>query len=141
MISQTGENLLSFLFSVERKRSMETAKLNETVALNIMDYQKQVFKGQNGFGTSNGLVFFSHFNPAENINDAWKVVDKLREKEIKVKIENNDSNYIVEFCDENQNLHTQSKHKNIEQAICQAALKLFHIKSKGEITSWKKLSI
>lgn len=56
---------------------MDKQKINDLVAEKIMGYVKSKWKGQEGWGTKDQNRWFSHFNPAGDINDAWLLADKL----------------------------------------------------------------
>lgn len=119
----SGRRFVSCLFYIEREgdaKEMEYHDLNTLVATEVMEYKRQKFKGQDGFGTSNGLVFFSHFNPVNEIKDAWKVLEKLKDNKIKSKIEDTGNKYVVEL--RHEHAHGICENKKVEVAICNAAL-------------------
>jgi hypothetical protein len=57
---------------------MDNREINNLVAEKVMGYVRSKYRGQDGWGTPDNHTWYSHFNPAGDILDTWKVVDKLR---------------------------------------------------------------
>jgi hypothetical protein len=62
----------------ERAEKMDIREVNNLVAEKVMGYVRSNYRGQEGWGTPDQYTWYSHFNPAGDISDTWKVVYKLR---------------------------------------------------------------
>jgi hypothetical protein len=106
--------------------------VNDLVAENVMGYVQSKFKGQKGWGTLDQYTWYSHFNPAGDIQDAWVVVEKLtKDSDFELSKDCDDSFYICEFLFALNEVYL-GKANSAPMAICKAALKAVGVEVPNE---------
>jgi hypothetical protein len=71
------ERIIDYKLLSEERILVDINKINDLVAEMVMGFIRTKFKGQEGWGTPDNYRWFSHFNPAGDISDAWLVAQKL----------------------------------------------------------------
>jgi len=69
-------------------------------------------------------------NYSQNIEQAWKVIEAMREKGMIVSIFNDNKSYFVKFHDFQINQLSHAVDKSISLAICKSALKVIGVEIK-----------
>ncbi|RBW69679.1 BC1872 family protein [Bacillus taeanensis] len=102
---------------------MDNQEINRLIAEKVMGYELVYNEKFELNGWKMGEKSWAgSFIPSASIEDAWKVVEKLREDQIKMDIVCQPENYVVYVSSAN-NESLEIKSKTAPEAICLAALK------------------
>jgi hypothetical protein len=100
---------------------MDKVKINQLIAENVMDWSKEKIEWIKEHGT------FQKYT--DNIQDAFKVAEKLKEQYIFLTLTNGEDSYVAEFTKNDINIPDKyytcvAEAKTVSMAVCLAALKI-----------------
>lgn len=104
--------------------------LDQLVAVNVMGWKEHLYHGMVGWLDGEKAMLRSSFHPSTNMNDAWLVVEKLKnEAEISVYASKN----AYYTCEIDSDKHGVCVHAKIApEVICKAALKFVRVRLEDE---------
>ncbi|WP_163583300.1 BC1872 family protein [Gracilibacillus saliphilus] len=105
---------------------MNYREIDGLVAEKVMGWGTQKFKNIGiiqAYTEDDEISIPDDFCPTENIEDAWKVVDKMKDDRFTIVFTNGKYKNLVIFWENDLTLAASIYHESITTAICLAALK------------------